>query len=101
MQEARHLQNVRQILAQHKNELRERFHVRSIAIFGSCARGEQKPGSDIDILVDFTCAVGWEVVDLRDYLEQILGAKVDLVTAGALMRKPALWEAVQEDLVYV
>jgi predicted nucleotidyltransferase len=40
-------------------------------------------------------------VDLHAYLEDVLGIKVDLATIGALRRKPLLWRAVQEDLVYV
>jgi hypothetical protein len=45
------------------------FKVSEIAIVGSYARNEQKPDSDIDILVDFSEPIGWEVVDLKEYLE--------------------------------
>jgi len=39
-------------------------------------------------------------VDLHDYLEELLGVKVDLVTAGALKRKPLLCESIKKDLIY-
>lgn len=86
---------------QHKEELRTRFGVQRIAIFGSYAREEQTPLSDVDRLVELERPIGWEIVDLHAYLEDVLGIEVDLATIGALRRKPLLWRAVQEDLVYV
>lgn len=94
------LGGIRRILARHKPELRARFGVRELAIFGSYARGEATPLSDVDILVALERPLGWEIVDLRDYLEALLGLPVDLLAAGALRRKPHLWQAVQEDLVH-
>ena len=55
----------------------------------------------MDILVDFDKPIGWEIVDLHEYLETILGMKVDLATSGAVTRKPLLWESIQNDLVSV
>ena len=55
----------------------------------------------MDILVELEGPVGWEIVDLHRYLEDALGVRVDLVTHGAVRRKPLLWEAIQEDLTYV
>lgn len=95
------LAEIRTILTQHKEELRTRFGVRWIAIFGSYAREEQTPLSDVDLLVELERPIGWEIVDLHAYLEDVLGIKVDLATIGALRRKPLLWRAVQEDLVSV
>lgn len=40
-------------------------------------------------------------MDLHEYLEKILGIKVDLVTKGAVMRKPLLWDSIKEDLINV
>ena len=77
---AQKLEEIEAILRKHKEELRERFGVRSIAIFGSYARGEESELSDVDILVEFERPVGWEIVDLRDYLEELLGLPVDLIT---------------------
>ncbi len=95
------LNEIRKILAEHKQELHDKFHVKSIAVFGSYARGDQSPGSDVDILVEFDEPVGWEIVDLHEYLEGILGMKVDLVTKGAVSRKPLLWDSIREELIDV
>ena len=95
-------------LAEIRKELQSRWptlsevhRVRSIGVFGSRARGEDTPLSDVDILVELEGPVGWEIVDLHRYLEDALGIRVDLVTQGAVMRKPRLWESIQEDLTYV
>jgi predicted nucleotidyltransferase len=95
------LTEIRRILAQHKGALRERFGVCRLAVFGSYARGEATPLSDVDILVDLEHPIGWEIVDLHDYLKAILGVQVDLVTEGALQRKPRLWQKIQEDRIDV
>jgi len=97
----KNLAQIQRILREQKAFLRERFGVRRLAVFGSYARGEATPVSDVDILVGLERPIGWEVVDLHDYLEAVLGVRVDLVTEGALRRKPALWEEVQGDLIYV
>lgn len=93
--------SVEAVLAEHKGELRDQFHVRRIGIFGSYARGKNDICSDVDLLVELDQPVGWEIVDLHRYLEDILGMKVDLVTKGAVTRKPLLWQSIQKDLVYV
>ena len=97
----RKLEHIKKILAEHKRELHEKHHVRSIGIFGSYVRGDQTPTSDVDILVEVDKPIGWEIVDLHEDLEKMLGMKVDLVTKGAVLRKPLLWASIQEDLVNV
>jgi predicted nucleotidyltransferase len=95
------IEEIKQILTVHKGKLRERFSVKEIGLFGSIVRSEQKETSDIDILVDFEKPIGWDVVDLADYLEGILHIKVDLVLKGGVVRKPALWNYIKKELVYV
>ncbi len=97
----RTLAEIRRLLASHREELRRTDGVRRLALFGSYVRGEQSAVSDVDILVDLEHPLGWEIVDLRDRLETILGIRVDLVTLRALQRKPLLWESVREELVDV
>ena len=72
-----------------------------LGIFGSYVRGDQTQTSDVYILVDFDKPIGCEIVDLHEHLETILGMKVDLVTKRAVLRKPLLWESIQNDLVSV
>ncbi|NJE03347.1 nucleotidyltransferase [Thermococcus sp. MV11] len=97
----RTLREIEAILREHKEELRRRFGVSSIAIFGSYARGEQTELSDVDILVEFERPIGWEIVDLKDYLESLLGVEVDLVTKNAVTGRKRLWEHIKGYLVYV
>jgi len=84
-------------LREHREELRS-LHVESLSLFGSMARGEQSSGSDIDLLVEFEEPVGlFHFVKVKQRLEEILGADVDLVTRGGLkrqLRDRALAEAV-------
>ncbi len=67
-----------------KPELERRFGLRRIGVFGSVARGEEGAGSDVDILVELAEPIGWELLDLQERLEEVLGRRVDLVTVGAL-----------------
>lgn len=75
------------------------FGVKALSIFGSVARDEAAPESDIDLLVEFDRPVGlFAFVRLRRYLEEILGRRVDLATADALherLRDRILAEAVR------
>ena len=71
------------ILRAHYDELREKFGVQSLRLFGSVARGEGRTGSDIDVLVDFGGPAGFnQYMDLLFHLEDLLGERVDLVTFG-------------------
>ena len=68
--------------------LRERFGVAKIGIFGSTARGDDRPESDVDVLVEF--APGQTTfrnfMELAFYLEDLFGRRVDLVTDQGLSR---------------
>lgn len=93
------LEEIKEIINQHRKELEEEFKVKSIAIFGSYARGEQNEESDIDIIVEFKEPVGLLFIHLADFLEEILGVKVDLLTMDAI--KPNRRKYIIEDLTYV
>ena len=80
--------------------LRERFKVKEIGVFGSFVRGEQKETSDIDILVEFSEPIGLiKYVSLENYLSDILGTKVDLVTKTGLRKH--IEQEVLKEVVYV
>ena len=93
------LNTIEAILAQNKQILADRFKVSRIGIFGSYARGEQTPESDIDILVEFSETPGIEFFNLAVLLERITGEKVDLVSRGAI--RPNRWKYIEEDLIYI
>ena len=89
---------IRETLKRFKPILKEKFKVKEIGIFGSCGRGEESEESDIDILVEFSESIGWEFLDLKEFLEEILGKEVDLVTVKAL--KPQLKDKILREVVY-
>jgi len=71
-------------------ELRRKFGVNDLAVFGSVARDEAGLESDVDVLVAFEpgrTGGYFEFFDLQEYLQVLLKAKVDLVTEGALKRQ--------------
>lgn len=81
-------------------EIRQRFSVSEIAVFGSFARGEPTPRSDIDILVTFEQKATFDgFMDLKFYLEQLLAAPIDLVTNNAL--RPQVREAIEQEVIRV
>ncbi len=72
------------VLAEKQADLRG-FRVKSLSIFGSIARGEAAAGSDVDVLVEFEEPPSFDrYMDLRIFLEDLLGARVDLVTPRSL-----------------
>jgi predicted nucleotidyltransferase len=77
-----------QTLEQEFKILKERFGVKSLGLFGSIARGDDSAGSDVDILVEFDTPSFDHYMELKFYLEELLGRSVDLVLKGSL--KPAL-----------
>ncbi len=92
------LDDIKSTLKKHKIELENRFKVRKIGVFGSYAREEEANTSDVDILVDLNEPIGWEIIDLKEFLESILGMEVDLVTLKAL--KPELSDTILKEAVY-
>lgn len=95
----KNIEELKKIVASHRTEIEERYHVKSIAIFGSYARNEQSEESDVDILVEFKEPVGLTFIHLADYLEELLGVKVDLLTPAAI--KPNRREYIMEEAIYV
>lgn len=93
--------DILQRLRSERAALAAEYGVERIAVFGSIARGEASPDSDVDILVDFRedATLGlFEFVDLKLRLETLLGRPVDLATADALHR--ALRDQILEEAVY-
>ena len=82
-----------------------RFGVKRIGVFGSYVRGEQRKESDIDILVEFEegKATLENFLDLKEYLEKLLGKKVDLLTREGVnsIRIEYIRKEIEENVVYV
>jgi uncharacterized protein len=88
---------VKNIILSHLKE----FDPHKVGIFGSFARGENKKGSDIDILVEFKKIPSLlALIKLENDLSEILGTKVDLVTTGALKNK-RIKKSIKKDLISI
>ncbi|HET7036309.1 MAG TPA: nucleotidyltransferase family protein [Thermomicrobiaceae bacterium] len=89
------------ILTAHRDELRETYGVKSLALFGSAARDEAGPDSDVDLLDEFDRRpVGlFEFINLKMARERLLNVPVDLATPGSLRAR--LRSNVERELVYI
>jgi len=77
-------------------EICRRNQVARLRVFGSASRGEERPESDIDMLVDFATPIGFfELIRLEDELEAFFGRAVDVVTEPGL--SPDLRHAILTD----
>lgn len=73
---------------------------KKISIFGSFARGEEKPESDIDIIVEFSEPKGiLEIVGLEQELSELIGRKVDLLTEKSV--SPYIIDKIKNELVVI
>jgi len=92
------LARAKRILRQHLPELREHYSVKSLGVFGSYVKGEQKKRSDLDLLVEFEQAPSlFEYVTLENYLSDLAGIKVDLVMKKTL--KPYIGQRILAEVV--
>ena len=82
-----------------KPALQREYPLRRLALFGSQARGQATPDSDIDLLVDVDPSIGLRFCELADRLESLLGRPVDLVSTRAL--KPALRARIEVDTIEI
>lgn len=94
----RTLEDIRKVLQAHRHELRSQYRVTTLGIFGSYVRAEQKPTSDIDLLVEFEEPVSllW-IVKVENHLSDLLGIKVDLIPKPDL--RPELRDRILREAV--
>ena len=98
--EERAVDRYRHTLRQHLPELAEKYHVRTLEVFGSYVRDEQTPESDLDLLVTFDKTPGLlKFINLEHHLGDLLGVKVDLVMKSAL--KPRIGQNILREAVPV
>jgi len=84
------------VLREHRSRLSELGAVR-IGVFGSVARGDASPESDVDVLVELDESTFDRYMDLKLYLEDLLGRRVDLVQADRI--KPALRDQILSEVI--
>ena len=96
----RNIEHLRAKLKALMPTLSQRYHVASLALFGSYVRGDENGGSDLDVLVTFSKTPGLlKFVELENTLSDELGVKVDLVMPDAL--KPGIGKRVAAEAVPV
>lgn len=83
--------------------LRNEFGVKRIGLFGSFARETADETSDVDIVVEFQQPIGFKFIEFVDYLEQVLGREVDVLTPAGLqgIRVPNVARTIAESVIYV
>ncbi len=93
------LQNILQILRQHKPELQRKYPVSRFGVFGSYARGEATAESDIDIAVVINGYMGLNFIAMANEIEALFGIKTDVVPERSI--KPEYMQYIAKDIVYV
>ena len=96
------IEDIKQIIKNHKDKIKQKYNVKEIGIFGSVVNGVQTKNSDVDILVVFDkkATIGFfEFIELEDYLKKIINCEVDLVTKNAL--KPRIGKHILQELITI
>ena len=95
----RRLQRITDKLREQLPDLRQRYGVRSLGLFGSFVRGQQKAKSDLDVLVEFDNEklTLLQFIQLERHLSEVVGIKVDLVDKSGL--KPAIGKRILQEVV--
>ncbi|MDA8325596.1 MAG: nucleotidyltransferase family protein [Nitrospiraceae bacterium] len=94
------LEKIKDILNKHRDELRGKYKITEIGIFGSYIRGEQNKESDIDILVEFSEPVSLlDLIGAENYISDLVRRKVDLVPREDI--RPELKRVILDEVVYI
>lgn len=93
------LDSIINFLHEHKDELKQDYHVEEIGIFGSYAKHQEKESSDIDFFVKFSQKSYRNLTRLYDYFEKAFGKKIDIITEHKNMR-PSLRREIQSSIIY-
>ena len=92
-----------QLLQDKQPYLAAEFGVRKIGLFGSYAKGQSDESSDVDLVVEFGRPIGFRFVELVDYLENLLGRQVDVLTPAGIqnIRNEQVARNIRQSIVYV
>lgn len=94
------LDEIKNILIKHKEEVQKEYNVSELGIFGSFVRGEQKKKSDIDILVGYSELPDLlKLIELESKLQKLLRRKVDLIEKSGI--RTELKEIILKEVVYI
>lgn len=91
-------EEILQFLREHKTTL-ESMGVQRIGLFGSYAKGLQRPGSDIDILVELDEPSFFKMAYVQIFLEEHLGLPIDILRKGSHLR-PKFLQTIESEIIY-
>ncbi len=96
-------ENIVQLLQMERSHLAAEFGVSKIGLFGSYAKDRASDASDIDLLIEFERPIGFRFLELVDYLEALLGTKVEVLTPAGIqsIRVNRVAKNITESVVYV
>jgi predicted nucleotidyltransferase len=96
-------ESITKVLRESYQHLAAEYGVKRIGLFGSYAKDMPTEASDIDLVVEFEHPLGFKFIELSDYLEQLLGQKVDILTPAGIqgIRIPHIAKNIGESIVYV
>lgn len=79
------------------------FGVKRVGLFGSYVRGQPSEASDIDVFVEFEGPIGFKFIEFTEYLECLLGRKVDVLTPAGIqgIRIARIAQDIEDSIVYV
>jgi predicted nucleotidyltransferase len=97
---ARNRRQVIDLLSQHKLEWRRLYGIQELTLFGSLARNEAIPGSDVDLCVILEPPNPFSLVHFQQAVQQLLGVRVDVVTRWPGMN-PALKQEIERDAIQI
>lgn len=91
------------LLRQQQSYLADEYGVKRIGLFGSYASGDVYEDSDVDVLLEFSRPIGLRFMELGDYLEEVLGRSVDVLTPAGLstIRHIDIAKQIEESIIYV
>jgi len=96
----KNIEEIKKILMERKNELKDKYGVKEIGVFGSYVTETQTAKSDIDILIEFQKTVDLlTFVHIKHYLSDLIGAQVDLVMKKTL--KPNIGKKILNQVIYI
>lgn len=96
-------EQVMKLLREKRSYLAAEYGVKKMGVFGSYAKGLPNETSDVDIIVEFERPIGFKFIELIEYLEHLLGSKVDVLTLAGLqgIRVARVAQDITETIVYV
>jgi len=96
-------ESISEILRENYAHLASEYGVKRIGLFGSYAKGLPTKDSDVDIIVEFDRPTGFRFVHFAEYLENLLGKKVDVLTPAGVqgIRIERIANDIEESIAYV